>query len=74
MELTALFLGVFGLWLLAKRKQSGFLCWIISNILWITFAINNSHWELLTYFILFLLVTIYGWCKSKPKPIKTNYG
>ena len=73
MEYLAMFLGVLGAWLVARKNRWGFMSWIFSNFLWITFAIINSHWGLLTQMIIFLILAIYGWYNWRERKDKT-YG
>lgn len=58
-ELVAAALSCFGAYVVAKhghtmRAKSGWIAWIVSNVLWIGFAIHNGHWGMLamqTYFL-----------------------
>lgn len=74
MEYFAMFLGVFGLYLVGEKNRWGFMVWIVSNSLWIIFATIHGHWGMLTQFIIFSGVAIWNWYKWKPEPIETNYG
>ena len=75
MEYVAMFLGVLGAWLVARKNRWGFMSWIFSNFLWIAFSIIHSHWGMLTQFTIFLVLAYYGWRNwREDEDFETNYG
>lgn len=46
---------------LARRRAWGFLSWLCSNALWITWAILGAHWAFLLTQIFFSATSFYGW-------------
>ncbi len=63
-------LAMYGSWLNAKRKVSGFYFWIVSNCGWFTINIMEGIWAGAVLFAFFNVMCIYGirrWRKEDEK-------
>ena len=74
LEWIGFVLSVFGGVLVAYKQRTGFMVWIISNVILITFSILTNLWGLMLMYLFFLGTAILGWVKWKEEPIETNYG
>jgi nicotinamide riboside transporter PnuC len=54
-------LGMAGSLLVALKKRSGFMCWIVGNILWVIFGFLIQKWGIVVQFIAFEIIAIYGY-------------
>lgn len=61
----ALALSVIGNILVNNQKKSGYVAWIISNLLWIIFAIYSNIPAQLIMFIIYTILSIHGFSKWK---------
>lgn len=56
-------LSILGNILVIKKKRSGFMAWIISNIIWIVIDFNAGIYSQVALFIVFTIIAIYGFIK-----------
>ena len=60
-EYIAMSLSIIGNLYICFKKRQGFLFWIVANSLWITFAIYNEHWGMMSLFIFYTAMSAFGW-------------
>ena len=61
-------LSVFGAYLNAKKLRAGFLVWILANALWIVIDILRGIPEQAVLFVIYLIISLYGWITWGKKP------
>lgn len=71
----ALFLSLWGNLLIARRRRWGWVCWIISNLLWISLNLRAAqldpdlYWQA-ALFAAYTITSLYGWWSWRPLPPK----
>lgn len=68
-EYLAAGLGILGALLIAFKKRSGFLCWIIGNFLWVILGITTKQWGIVIQFAVFWFISVFGFWNWKGKPL-----
>lgn len=59
------FFSILGNILVIKKKRSGFMVWIVSNITWIVIDIIAEVYSQAALFVIFTIIAIYGFIKWK---------
>jgi len=54
----------------ALGSKWGFVAWIIANVGWIVFSIQNQIYEQIPIWIVFIVISSYGFIKWSKKEIK----
>jgi len=62
MTYIALAFSLTGNVLINKRKKLGFVSWLISNILWIIFAVYTQVYAQIIMFTVFSGLAVHGYC------------
>lgn len=74
LEIISAIIGVIGAVLNIKKMKSGFIVWIIGNILWIIYGLTTKQYFFMSQYIIFALISFLGfseWHKSdKNKSVK----
>lgn len=65
MGYITLILSFIGIILNARRKRSSWIVWILSNVVWLIYAVNPVQWPLILMQICLLGGNIYGLIKWK---------
>jgi len=65
MEWIAAILGITGGLLIAYKMKSGFIVWIIGNLIWIVIGIKLQKWAIVVQFMFFEATAILGYIKWK---------
>lgn len=62
----ALLLSFVGYYLINKRKKSGYIIWILQNILWIVYFIPKKEYQQLIMWGAYILFNVHGiYCINK---------
>jgi hypothetical protein len=68
-------LGLTGAVLVSQRsqraRQNGFLLWIGSNVLLISWAVGAAAWGLLAMYAVYSVTSVMGWWNNRPAPPAT---
>ena len=54
-----------GMWLMARRKVENWIFWILADIVYLCFFINDRIWPSVILFITFIFLAIKGWTEWK---------
>jgi len=57
--------SIIGNILIIKKKRSGFLVWVFSNIIWIIVDCSVGLYSQAALFVVFTIIVIYGFIKWK---------
>ena len=57
--------SILGNILIIKKKRSGFLAWVFSNIIWIIIDCHTGLYSQAVLFVIFTIIAIYGFIKWK---------
>jgi nicotinamide riboside transporter PnuC len=60
-EYIAASLGIIGGLLVAFRRRSGYIAWLIGNAMWVVFGIKHGNWGLATQFAVFWVIASIGY-------------
>ncbi len=47
-------------------KRWGFICWLVSNVCWIIWAIHTGGWALFAMQVFFCITSAQGWWNHRP--------
>ncbi|MCK6490621.1 MAG: hypothetical protein L6R48_20400 [Planctomycetes bacterium] len=72
-------LGLIGAVLVSQRtprlRRMGFLLWIASNVLLISWAISAAAWGLLAMYAVYSVTSVMGWLNNRePPPVTATTG
>ena len=54
-----------GMWLMARRKVENWIFWILADIVYLCFFVNDRIWPSVILFITFIFLAIKGWNEWK---------
>jgi nicotinamide riboside transporter PnuC len=57
--------SIIGNILVIKKRRSGFMVWIISNIVWVAIDCHKEIYSQAVLFTIFTIIAAYGWIKWK---------
>lgn len=66
-------LSLLGMFLLARNKVDSWYCWILADILYISFFLQNKLPVSAGLYLVFLILAIYGWWSWKKNLWMKNY-
>lgn len=61
-------ISIYGAWLNAKAKISGFYVWIVANCLWIIYSLATAQYGQVPLWVIYTLISLNGireWKKKK---------
>jgi len=70
LQWPGLVFGLSGAPLVASRadhlKRWGFICWLVSNVCWIIWAIHTDGWALFAMQAFYCITSAQGWWNHRP--------
>lgn len=72
LEIVSAAIGITGALLVALKNKTGFLFWVVGNLLWIVYGLITKQYFFMTQYVVFWAISVFGFINWRKQELKNK--